>query len=139
MTWLWWAISILHLLALPCHSLSHFQTSLDMFWFLDLISKPFLPSIIEFFFCCILVDLEQFLICLELFGCLSYSFWFLNEWSVVDDLSFSVCRYEKRIILFFIVRIHIFLKRKTTPSPPDPPCLCMNSQVFSRIVFDVDI
>ena len=52
-------------------------------------------------FGCILVVLEQFSIVLELFRCLSYSFRFLNEWSVVDVLSFFVCKYEKSIVINF--------------------------------------
>ena len=38
---------------------------------------------------------------MQLFGCLSYSFWFLNECSVVDVLSFYVCRFEKSIVIKF--------------------------------------
>ena len=86
----------------------------NLFRLLDMISKPFIhPQSLSF--CCILVDLEQFLGVLELFGCLSSSFWFLNEWSALDILSCSVYRSKSSLVIKFQFDICIW-KSKCFPN-----------------------
>ena len=36
----------------------------------------------------------------------------MNEWSVVDTVYFSICKSENRIIVLFIVKVHVCVKRK---------------------------